>query len=326
MYNVSRQFFVSTLISLIAIMCWQTVLAQPKTTQAVTVIVPFPAGGGADGTIRLMQNSLIQKINQPVVIQNITGANGIIGTHKIANSPADALIFGLSMGSTIGTGQLFSNDLPYNYADDFEYVAILGEVARAIVVSSASPYKNFSEFLIDARTANLNIGVSGNSPDLISAITLQMDNKLQYQLIQYATNQHAMIFDLLAGRTSAVFQSLAAFSSCLQAKTCRLLALTNQTRIPTYPSIPTLQEMGYGSASTVASYYGMIAPKRTPLAMLTKMNNAVNETLADAAINKQLLDFGIIPTPHTLNESKQLHFDHVKNSLGKKKYLSAVNQ
>ena len=84
--------------------------------------------------------------------------------------------------------------------------------------------------------------------------------------------------------------------------------------------------MGYGSASTVASYYGMIAPKGTSLAILTKMNNAVNETLADVAINKQLLEFGIIATPHTLNGSKQLHFDHVKNSLDKKKYLSAVNQ
>ena len=326
MYNVLRQFFVSTLISLIAIMCWQTVLAQPITTRAVTVIVPFAAGGGADGTIRLMQNSLIQKINQPVVIQNIIGAAGTIGTHKIANSPADGLIFGLSTGSTIGTGQLFSDDLSYNYANDFEYVAILGEVVRAVVVSSASPYKNFSEFLIDARKANLNIGVPGNSPDLLSAIALQVDNKLQYQVVQYGTNQHAMILDLLAGRTSAVFNSLAAFSSCLQAKTCKPLALTTQTRIPTYASIPTLQEMGYGSASTVASYYGMIAPKGTSLAMLTKMNNAVNETLADVVINKQLLDFGIITTPHTLNESKQLHFDHVKNSLGKKKYLSAVNQ
>lgn len=326
MYDILRQFFVSTLISLIAIMGWQTVLAQPVFNKPVTMIVPYQAGSGSDGVIRTMQLALSQDIKTPLVIQNMPGAAGQIGTQKIATSPPNGNVFGMSMGSTIGIVQLLSDQLPYNYTQDFEYVAMIGEVTRSIIVNTDSPYKTFAEFVLDAgHNKKLNIGAPGASSDLLTALILKDAKQLQYQLIPYSgtTAGTSMLMDLAAGRIDAMTNSLAAAASCLQAKTCRPLVITTSMRHLSYPDVPTLAELGY--KSTVASYYGIIAPKETPRSAIIAVNHAVNKALNDPDISKILaVNFGIMVTVHSPMESQQLHFQHVEQSLLLKKYLSLL--
>jgi tripartite-type tricarboxylate transporter receptor subunit TctC len=195
--------------------------------QPVTFIVPFAAGGGGDTAARILQNRLSQELNQPVVIQNLAGASGIVGTAAIKKANSDGLTIGLSLGSTIGTGQIFNQSLPYDYINDFEYIAVLGEIPRGIFVSQNSPYKTVDDLVTASKNqVNTNFGVGGNSPEHLAALIFNAATGGQHQLIPYTANTNTMIIDLLGGRLDAVWQSMPAMASCLQDKSCRPLAFT----------------------------------------------------------------------------------------------------
>jgi tripartite-type tricarboxylate transporter receptor subunit TctC len=277
--------------------------------QVLTIIVPFPGGGGADMTIRAVQNRLSQELKQPVVVQNLVGAAGIVGTMAIKKADNNGMTIGVSVGSTIGTGQIFNKETPYDYATDFEYVGMLGQIPRGFFVSHNSKYRTINDVILD-RNASKNFGVAGNSPDHVNAAIFNSVTNSNHQLIPYNANTNTMTMDLLGGRLDGVWQSLPAMNSCLQNKSCVLLAVAGSVRHPDHSDVPTFSELGFNKINA-PSYYGVIAPKGVSIERLQTINRALNAALIDPDVMKKMIDLGVLVTPENLNNSKQLHFSAV---------------
>lgn len=275
----------------------------------LTIIVPFAAGGGGDLATRTLQNRLSQELKQPVVIQNIAGASGVVGTVAIKKANNDGTVIGLSLGSTIGTGQLFNKEMPYDYATDFEFVGMLGEIPRGLFVSSQSKYQTINDVVADNQVSR-NFGLGGNSPEHVNAVIFNSLTNSNHQLVPYTVNTNTMIMDLLGSRLDGVWQSLPAMNSCLQNHSCRLLAITGNTRYSNHSGVPTFKEIGLGKINA-PSYYGFIAPKGVAKQRLEQLNRAINVALRDPDIVKKLQDSGITASPQDLATSKHMHFSAV---------------
>lgn len=277
--------------------------------QVLTIIVPFAAGGGSDLATRILQNRLSEELKQPVIIQNLVGAAGIVGTDAVKKSNNDGSIIGVSTGSAIGTGQIFNKEMPYDYATDFEFVGMLGEIPRGLFVSRQSKYQTINDLISDSKSSR-NFGVPGSSPDHVNAVLFNSITESNHLLVPYTANTNTMTIDLLGGRLDGVWQSLPAMNSCLQNHSCKLLAVTGSARHPSYREVPTFAELGFKKINA-PSYYGFIAPKGVSNQKLKQLNRAINVVLRDLEISKKLFDSGVIASPQDLVASKQMHFSAV---------------
>lgn len=301
--------FVMASLALSTAVVMKQAIASDYSTRPIQIIVPFAAGGGADTAVRILQDRLSEELKQPVIIQNLVGAAGIIGTDALKRSNNNGSIIGISLGSTIGTGQIFNKEMPYNYATDFEFVGMLGEIPRGFFVSSQSKYQTLNDLVADSNS-NKNFGVPGNSPDHVNAVLFNSMIKSDHQLVPYTANTNTMTMDLLGGRLDGVWQSLPAMNSCLQNSSCRLLAVTGGARHPSYREVPTFAELGFKKINA-PSYYGFIAPKGVSDQKLQQLNRAINVVLSDPKIAKKLFDSGVVVSIQDLVSTKQMHFSAV---------------
>lgn len=277
--------------------------------QPLKIIVPFNAGGGSDTAVRVLDDRLSKELGRAVVVQNLAGASGIIGTRSLKQSDDDGSTIGISLGTTIGTGQIFNETVPYNYTTDFEYLGMIGQIPRGFFVSSDSKYQTMNDVILDNR-GDKNFGITGKSPDLLNALIFNSDTNSNHQLIPYESNTNGMITDLLGGRLDGVWQSLPAMNLCLQNNSCRLLAVAGTVKHPDYSDVPSFNDLGLPNVNA-PSYYGFITPKGVPVEVLQELNQKINATLADPSVKEGLLNVGIVALPATLEETRQIHFSAV---------------
>lgn len=282
-------------------------VADQWPSRPITFIVPFAAGGGGDNTFRAFKDALAAELKQSIVVQNTVGAGGIIGTQALKESKNDGYTVGMSLASTIGTGQIFNNQLPFDYKTDFEYIGLIGEIPRGVFVAADSPYNSVTD-LIDAakNNAELNFGVSTNSPDHVNAVLFNYATKGKSQPVPYSGNTNTMVVDLLGGRLHAVWQSLPAMSMCLQNRSCKLIALAGDIKHPLYPSVPTFKDVGFSNINA-PSYYGVIAPAGLSTSQQEQLNKVLNRVITAPDVVDRLLKMGVIVTAKTLNESRSYH-------------------
>lgn len=277
--------------------------------QPLKIIVPFNAGGGSDTAVRVLDDQLSKELGRAVVVQNLAGASGIIGTRSLKQSDADGSTIGISLGTTIGTGEIFNETVPYDYTTDFEYLGMIGQIPRGFFVSSDSKYQTMNDVILDNR-GDKNFGIPGKSPDLLNALIFNSDTNSNHQLIPYESNTNGMITDLLGGRLDGVWQSLPAMNPCLQNNSCRLLAVAGTVKHPDYSDVPSFNDLGLPNVNA-PSYYGFITPKGVPVEVLQELNQKINATLADPSVKEGLLNVGIVALPATLEETRQIHFSAV---------------
>lgn len=295
---------VSAAITLLSV---GTALADTWPNRPITFVIPFAAGGGGDTTFRTFRDELARELIQPVVVHNTVGAAGIVGTAALKQSSNDGYTLGMSLSSTIGTGQIFNDQLPYNYKTDFDYIGIIGEIPRGVFVAANSSYNSVADLIAASKNGtDMSLGVPTNSPDQVNAVLFNSATQGKSQLIPYSGNTNTMIVDLLGGRLDAVWQSLPAMNSCLQDQSCKLLALAGSTKHPLYPSVPTFKDVGYATIGA-PSYYGVIAPVGLLPNQLQAINQALNKVISAPEISAKLLKMGVVVTPKNLDDAKAYH-------------------
>jgi len=308
----AKMFIKSVVIfAAVAMSSFGAAIADQWPSRPIMFIIPFAAGGGGDSTFRAFQNEFANELEQSVVVQNKVGAGGIIGTAELAQSKNNGYTLGMSLSSTIGTGQIFNDQLPYDYEIDFDYIGIIGEIPRGVFVLANSPYNTVADLIAASKNGKeMNFGVSINSPDQVNAVLFNAATSGKSQIVPYAGNTNTMVVDLLGGRLNAVWQSLPAMNSCLQDKSCKLLALAGETKHPSYPLVPTFKDIGYLTINA-PSYYGVIAPSGLSLGQLATINQALNKVISTPEISSKLLKLGVIVTTKNLAEAKAYHLSAV---------------
>lgn len=270
-------------------------LAQNFPTKSITIVVPASPGGAIDLAARLIGQKLTEAWGQPVVIDNRAGATGIIGTDLMAKSPPDGHMLALVASSHAINPSMVSK-LPFDTVKSFEPVALTHVVPLVLIVSPELPVKSVKELIAygKANPGKLTFASSGNggAPHFSGELFKSMAG-IQMTHIPYkgSTLAHP---DLISGRTSLMFDTVAAANVQIKAGRLRPLAVTTAKRSSVLPDVPTMQEAGVPGYET-STWGGLLAPAGTPKATVAKLNAEVNKILAMPDVRKTLQDNGIEP-------------------------------
>ena len=264
-------------------------------TRPVTIVLPFGAGGVGDVTARLVAGELSKKLGQPFVIDNRPGAGGIVAARAVTNATPDGYTLGLVANGTAISAAMFKS-LPVNPVTQFEMISLLGTFDLVIVTAADSPYRSLRDFVAAAKAQpdKLDIGtISVGSGQHLTAELLKVSAGIKAEIIPHKTSGDVMA-SLLRKDVDVVIEIPAAIRGLLADKKIRVLATTGPKRsqVADLAGIPTAQEQG-AAGLDVVSRNGLYAPVNTPKDVITMVNSAMREILADAIIQKRYLELGV---------------------------------
>jgi tripartite-type tricarboxylate transporter receptor subunit TctC len=247
-------------------------IAQEYPTKPVRILVPYPPGGASDVTARIVADKLSKRWGgKPVFVENKAGANGVIGTETIARADPDGHTIGLVASSHV-TNHALLKKVPYELSDMVP-VTITAQVQLGLVVNPAVPANNVRELIAYAKANPNKLAVAtsgrGSNPQLW-ALAFQQMTGTQMIDVPYKGSGAAHP-DLLAGQTQLMFDAVAAVMPHVKAGKLRLLAVGGAKRSPFLPDTPTIQEAGVPGYVN-ASWGAIIAPAKTPAAIIDKLN------------------------------------------------------
>jgi tripartite-type tricarboxylate transporter receptor subunit TctC len=262
----------------------------------VTLVVPFPAGGGTDLGARLLAQKLTQKWGQAVIVDNRGGAAGLLGADIVAKAKPDGYTLLIGNVGTQAINPALYKKMPYDPDHAFAPVALVAELPFVMMVSTSLPAKSVKEFVELAKATPGKVTFassgSGGSPHLTGEIFADAAG-VRLTHVPYKGGTPAMT-DLMGGHVDALFASILESASAIKSGKVRGLAVTSAVRSPTLPDLPTLAEAGVPNAES-GSWIGLLAPAGTPQAIIDQLAADVKLVLAVPETRKALIDQGAIP-------------------------------
>jgi tripartite-type tricarboxylate transporter receptor subunit TctC len=271
--------------------------AQNYPTRAMTMIVPFPAGGATDTLARFLAEKMRAVLGQPVIIENVAGAAGSLGVARAVRSAADGYTLSIGTSTThMLTGGLYA--LQFDLLKDLEPVIQIGSEPLLIVGRKSLPADDLKGLIayLKANPDKASVGIAGvGATGHLTGISFQKETGTRFQFVPYRGNAPAMQ-DLLAEQIDFMIEPSSNFKSLVGAGSVKPYAITGRTRLPSSPDIPTADEAGL--AGFVASlWYGLWVPKDTPKDIIAKLNATMVQVLADPSVQKRFDELGIQITP-----------------------------
>jgi tripartite-type tricarboxylate transporter receptor subunit TctC len=272
--------------------------ADDYPSRPITLIVPFAPGGLADLTARLVSEGMRSRLGQTIVIENVGGANGSIGTGRVARATPDGYTLVLGIWNThVSNGATYS--LPYDVVTDFEPIALLADAPLVMVVKKATPANNLKEFVAWVRANPDKVSfatVGAGSPGQLLCLLLEKETGAHLGQVAYRGAGPAMQ-DIVAGQIDGQFGNTATTMPHVRAGSVKAFAVTAPKRLPIFPEVPSADEAGVPSLH-FSLWGAMFAPAHTPRPIIEKLNGAAVAALADPAIRDKLVAQGFeIPPP-----------------------------
>ena len=271
------------------------VQAQNFPTKPITIVVPASPGGAIDITARLIGAKLSAAWGQPVNIDNRGGATGTTGTDFVAKAAPDGHTLALVASSHAINPSMFKK-LPFDTVKSFEPVVLTHVVPLMLVVSPTLPVKTLPELIAYGKgnPGKLSFASSGNggAPHMSGELFKSMTGiDMLHVPYKGSTAAHP---DLIGGRTSVMFDTVAAIAPQVKAGTVRALAVTTGKRSSVFPDLPTMNEAGLKGYDT-STWGGLLAPAGTPKDVIAKLNAEVGKALASPDVREKLAVAGIEP-------------------------------
>lgn len=277
--------------------------AQEFPTRAITMVVPFPPGGGTDVAGRLIADRMSVSLGQRVVVANRPGAGGNIGAASVARSAADGYTMVMATQGTHGSNASLYKDMPYDTIADFSPISLVASTPLILVSTLALPATNLRELidLAKARPGVLNYGSSsvGGSPHLAMELLKTMTG-IDMVHIPYQGSAPARTA-LLAGEISVMFDNIPSSLPFARDGRFRALGMSGRTRTSAAPDIPTVAQAGVPGFEMIA-WYGLLAAANTPPAIVRRLHEAVVEALKAKDVADRLVGLGFEPVGGTPEE------------------------
>jgi tripartite-type tricarboxylate transporter receptor subunit TctC len=265
-------------------------------SKALTIVVPFSAGGTTDILARVVGQYMAKNLGQPVIIDNRAGAGGNIGAQMVARAAPDG--YTLLMG-TVGThaiNQSLYKKLGFDPIKDFAPITRVALVPNLLVANPAQPFKSVKELIAYARAnpGKLTFASSGSGTSIhLSGEMFQQMAGVEMQHIPYKGSAPALT-DLLGGQTAVMFDNMPSVIGHVRAGKLRPIAVTTPNRSPAVPDVPTIAESGVPGYSAT-SWFGLLAPTGTPAPVMAKLHGSILKALADPEVKKKLAEQGAEP-------------------------------
>ena len=268
--------------------------AETYPSRPVRIIVGFPPGGAADVTARLIGQWLSERLGQPFIIENLSGAGTNIGTEAVAKSPADGYTLLLVSVANTVNATLYQS-LNFDFIPDIVPVAGLVRGPLVMELNPSVPATTVPEFIAYAkanpgRTSIASAGIG--TPGHMASELFQLLTGLDLLDVPYRGGAPALT-DLLAGHVQVIFDNLPTSLEYIRAGKLRPLAVSTATRSDTLPDLPTVSEFVPGYE--VSSWFGIGAPRNTPTQVVDKLNAEINAGLATPKLKAHLTDLGETP-------------------------------
>jgi tripartite-type tricarboxylate transporter receptor subunit TctC len=276
--------------------------AQTYPDRPITLVVPYPAGGGNDVLARLVAERMSKALGATIVVENRGGAGGTIATRQVAKSPPDGYTMLIATSSLAINPSLYPN-IGYDPIKDFAPIGLLASGANVALVHPSVPAKSIAE-LIDLAKKNpgkLNFASTGSgssvhlAAELFAAMAGIKINHVPYRGSGPALN------DLLGGHVTMMFATVPSSAGIVNSGKVRALAVSSAKRLAAFPALPTIAEAGLpGYAAEL--HYGLVAPAGTPRPIIDKLNTALRSALGDQTLRDRLAREGAVPLPSTPEE------------------------
>ena len=285
---------VAAVIVVASIGAGSVVHAQAYPTKPITIIVPFPAGGGtSDLLARVIAQKLSEAWGQPVIVDNKPGAAGNIGAGMVAKSPPDGYTL-LVAAAAISTAPALYKDPGFKLFENLTPVTVIGTVPFMLVVHPSLPVTNVAEFIAYAKANpnKLSLGSGGNGtiPHLGGEL-FKMRAGIQFEHIPYKGGILAMN-DLVGGQIQFTIDGGSHVVTQIEAGKIRLIAVTSPQRLPAYPNVPTVAESGFAGYEASA-WQMMLVAGGTPKPIVDKIQQEVAKVLKSPDVAERLQKLGI---------------------------------
>jgi len=268
----------------------------------VTLVVPTAPAGGTDTIARLIADALGKKLKQTFIVDNRPGANGILGTDLAARAAPDGYRLLFTYAAAMVVNPSLYKKLPYDPLKDFAPVAQVGRGGNLLLVRKDLPVKTIQEFVAyaKARPDKLSYCSWGNgSGGHLAMESLKKQAGLVMTHVPYK-GSGPCVQDLVGGQVDAAFADISSTVEIVRAGRIRALANSGPSRIPMLPDVPTMTESGY--PFTTYAWYGLLAPAKTPPAVVKKLNEAVNQVLRDPAVVRRMYELNFNDLPQNTPE------------------------
>lgn len=267
--------------------------------QSIKLIVPFTPAGGPDMIARFVAERLSPRLGQPVVVENIPGASGNIGSQVVARAKPDGNTIMSSVNTLVMNASLYKN-LPYDPVTDFAPISLTAWGALVLVANPAQKPNTLAEFIAAAKAAprTINYGSPGvGTPHHLSMALVETLTGIELVHVPYKGAAGALQ-DLLSGQIGYMFQPVHVALTYIKTGKLKAIAVGSPRRLPMFPDVPTLIEAGLKNAD-VDMWYGLFAPKDTPADIIARYNKDVVAILGSEDATKAFSAQGLIPTTST---------------------------
>src|ERR1700688_1287650 len=271
--------------------------AENYPARAITMIVPFPAGGATDTLARFLAEKMRAILGQSVIIENVAGAAGSIGVGRAVRSAPDGYTLSIGTSTThMLIGGLYA--LQFGQLRDLEPIIQIGSEPLLIVGKKSLPADDLKGLIawLKANPDKASVGIAGvGAAGHLAGISFQKETGTRFQFVPYRGNAPAMQ-DLLAEQIDFMIEPSSNFKSLVGAGSVKPYAITGRTRLPSSPDIPTADEAGL-SGFFASLWYGLWVPKGTPKDIIAKLNATMVQVLANPAVKQRFEELGIQITP-----------------------------
>ena len=259
----------------------------------VHLIVPFPPGGSVDVVARMVAPRLGERLGQPIIVENRSGASGNIGTEAVARAKPDGYTLLINTLPFVANVHLYPK-VPYHPINDFEPIALVSSSPSLVVVNPSVPAKSISELLQLARSKpgvlNYSAAGAGTNPHIAGELFNLMGN-VDIVAIQYKGGGPALIA-ALGGEVGITYPNISEGLPNVKSGKLRALAVTSATRSAVLPDVPTVAESGLPGYEFV-TWHGILAPKGTPQAIVAVLNEKLKQTLSTPEQAKLFQEMGL---------------------------------
>ena len=283
----------------------------------ITIIVPYAVGGGADQVARLIGQQLSLRLKQSVVIENRGGGSNTIGMNFVAKAAPDGYVLGLATPTFLMTPSIIKNH-PYDPLGDFTGVGIFSDAPLVLAVNPKLPVKTVKELIEYGKSHpnELNWASGGTaSTQGLAGILFGMTAGIQTTQVQYKGSSQGLN-DLLGGSVQFMFNPMPSIIQHERSGKLRILGVAGTQKMTKYPEFPLIQDALPGFHAS--GWFGFVAPKGTPTAILDLLNKEVNEIVKDPMIKERLIEEGLEPrniSREAFNKMMQTEFAKYQKTL-----------
>jgi tripartite-type tricarboxylate transporter receptor subunit TctC len=278
----------------------QLAQAQAFPNKPIKMIIPLAAGSAVDVAARLLAQKMSTILGQQIVIENITGAAGIIGADKLAKSAPDGYTIGGFNDSILTMVPNINPNTPFNALTDFSYITLAAAIEFSASVAVNSRFKNVGELVAAAKAAPDTITYSSGgigSPQHIAGALFSAHTGTKLKHVPYKGASQAAQ-GAAAGEVDVTFQGIATVAALVKAGKLRIMGVPSKKRHPQFPEVPTFEESGV-KGFEFETWFALTAPPGVPKDIIDRLNKAAVQGLADSEIKERFDGLGLVPVGNT---------------------------